>query len=492
MQNLGKYIWIIGSLFFTLLHAANVKATVDSKEVIQGDSVSLRIQATGEDIRFPKITEIAGIPVVNAGTATSMNMSISINGTKRENTTTKQYTFVPKQSMTIPSFSVTIGKEVFQTNPIYVNVLKRSATTVKTNTRYSFEMKSTKKNLVVGESFIVTLYLSISDNLGAQQVSEYIEPSSPEFFFKDIGKQKQYKKGHFQVIEKQYSVTAKKEGTFSISPASVKIGVEDRRRRDMFGRYGIRWIGINSNTLDITVATVTSDSDLVGEFALQAKVDKKKVKVNKPVNMTITIRGKGNLEDFELPKYEIDGVTVYEDEAKVQSHIENGVLISFYRKKLVFIAEENFTIPKKEISIYNTQTEKIESLSIPAYPIEIDTKHVAIPKAVNTLAPKTIPATKEVSHTQPKEETVLPSWWMLFGAFVLGMFVMYVGRYIPKLWKGHRSVYKNAEALKILYAHISEDKAVEEMVRKLYAKQNGDTSVQIDKKVLREMVERFR
>jgi RNA polymerase-interacting CarD/CdnL/TRCF family regulator len=35
-------------------------------------------------------------------------------------------------------------------------------------------------------------------------------------------------------------------------------------------------------------------------------------------------------------------------------------------------------------------------------------------------------------------------------------------------------------------------KEVEEMVRKLYAKKNGDKSVQVDKKVLREMVERFR
>ena len=54
------------------------------------------------------------------------------------------------------------------------------------------------------------------------------------------------------------------------------------------------------------------------------------------------------------------------------------------------------------------------------------------------------------------------------------------------------SPYKEEEALKLLYAHMSEDSKVEEMVRKLYAKKNGDKSVQIDKKALKEMVERFR
>ena len=39
---------------------------------------------------------------------------------------------------------------------------------------------------------------------------------------------------------------------------------------------------------------------------------------------------------------------------------------------------------------------------------------------------------------------------------------------------------------------ITEDIEIEEMVRKLYARKNGDKSVEIDKKVLKEMVERFR
>jgi hypothetical protein len=58
-------------------------------------------------------------------------------------------------------------------------------------------------------------------------------------------------------------------------------------------------------------------------------------------------------------------------------------------------------------------------------------------------------------------------------------------------FKRSKSPYKESEALKILYAHINESKEVEDMVRKLYARKNGDKSVEIDKKILKELVERF-
>ncbi len=72
--------------------------------------------------------------------------------------------------------------------------------------------------------------------------------------------------------------------------------------------------------------------------------------------------------------------------------------------------------------------------------------------------------------------------------------MMYIGlKWIPK-WKFGRtqSPFKESEALKILYAHMSEDAEAETMVRKLYAKKNGDKSVIIDKKVLKTLVEKYK
>ena len=90
----------------------------------------------------------------------------------------------------------------------------------------------------------------------------------------------------------------------------------------------------------------------------------------------------------------------------------------------------------------------------------------------------------------PKEKA---EWWLVALAFVSGMIVMLLFRYLPSVkWKRTGRSVKVSEALKILYPHINESKEIEEMVRKLYARQNGDKSIVIDKKELKEMVEKIR
>jgi len=493
MVKLLFVLFSIHYLLITNLSAANVKASVNTQEVVQGNTVQFSIEASGGSAAFPNIREINGIDVSDLGTSTSTSMSIGINGVKRESKTIRRYQFIPNKNMVIPSYNVRIGSKNLKTKAIQIKVVKSTASTMHSGNTYSFEMKSNKKSMVVGESFIVTLYLSLAESLGVQQVSEYVEPSSAGFFFKDLGKQKQYKRGNLNVLEKQYSVTAKQEGNFTISNASAKVGITDRSRQDLFGRYGIRWINVASNTLLLEVKSRKIDTDLVGEFTIDSKIDMQKVKANKPVNLTIHIGGKGNLEDFVFPKYDIDGVTIYDNEAKIDSHMQVGKLVSNYSKNFVFIADESFTIPKRTISAYNTKSHEMEILEIPSYEVTIEKK-----KGLSSILPTIKTPSTKIEKPKVEEKAVkvvhknVIQWWLLLVAFMLGMFVMYLLRFIPNSWNRKEKHYKETEALKLLYSHISDDKAVEDMVHKLYAKKNGDKTIKIDKKILKEMVERFR
>jgi hypothetical protein len=58
-------------------------------------------------------------------------------------------------------------------------------------------------------------------------------------------------------------------------------------------------------------------------------------------------------------------------------------------------------------------------------------------------------------------------------------------------WKRKGGTVNEAEALKILYAHINESPEIEKMVRKLYAKKNGDKRIKIDKNELREILDKI-
>lgn len=486
MRNLGSILITI-VLSFGLANAASVEATVNTQEVVKGNPVQLRIKAIGGSAAFPNIHDINGAGVTSSGTSRQSSMQITVNGMKQESSTVRKYIFVPEHDMVIPSYTVRIGGDNYKTKPIHIKVVESQAPQVQKNGKFSFVLKSDKTSVSVGESFVVTLYMSISDRLKGIQISDYVAPTAADFFIKEIAGQKEYTHNGYRVIEKQYIVTTKKEGNITISPARAKLGQPDWSRQDIFGRPGLSWMPIVSNDLTMEVKALKTDAELVGEFTIDAKIDAQKVKANKPVNLTVKIEGKGNLEDFEFPKYEIDDVTVYSDEAKVESHLDGTTLLSSTIKSFAFISADDFVIPAREIKAYNPNTKETMTLKIPRYEVSIEGKKVLSTPVVSATTP---PQVGKVVEKKVIVKSI--NWWVSLLAFVLGMLAMYLLRFMPNLLGAKDKPYKESEALKILYAHISEGAEVEEMVRKLYAKKNGDKSVQIDKKELKAMVERFR
>ena len=491
MRNLGK-IAIFLFVQMGMVYANSVEASVDTQEITKGMSVTFQIEAKGGNATFPEIDEIAGVAVQTLGTSTQSSMKILNGSMQTESSTTRRYQLTPEHNMTIPAYQVSMGTKEYTTKPITLTVGKPSATQTRGDDSFNFTIETDKKELYVGESLIVTMTLSIADKLRGVQISEYAPPSSKHFFIKEVEGQRDYKKNGFSYIAKQYILTAKSEGNFTINAAHVKLGLPDRRRQDVFGRYGMRWTQKVSNVLPLHIQAVENNADLLGSFELEKTIDSKHVKANTPVNLTLVIRGEGNLEDFVYKPYEIDGVTIYSDDAKVESHIQDNTLQSEYRKSFVFISDHNFTIPARSITMYNPKTKETSTLEVPRYDISVmearvsRTAHIAkgAIQQNKSIAPKPVTIEKRV-------EVKSVAWWMLVLAFALGAMMMAVVSWLPKWREGKRKAPIQGDALQRLYGHIGEDPEVEAMVRKLYAKKAGDKSVEIDKKVLNEMLKRF-
>lgn len=498
MRNLGKILLVI-TLGIQGLWADSVTASVSSTEVVKGNAVELRIKAVGDNPVFPKIQDINGHRVT--GTRSGSNSSYSIiNGTmKSEYSTTKTFTFVPDKDMTIPSYEIEIDGKQYKTEEIKIKIVKSAAVTGQNNTIFSLQMKANKTSVMLGESLMVTVYFSLQNGVKLSQDVQYTPPTFPGFSVTNVKEQNAYNKGNYHVQEIRYILTAQEEGNMTIRPSYAKVGLVDRSRRDIFGMaFGTKWVQTVSNSLEIEVLPQEKESDLIGDFKLDASIDAQEVKANKPVNLTVKIEGKGSLENFEFPKYEIDGVTVYSDEAKVETKVINGELHSTYSKSFAFISGENFTIPARSFSMLTPADHKIKTLKVNAYNITIKADHTAVAASSKPHTAGVV-QTKMEQPEQGKEvivekevEVRSVAWWMLAAAFALGALFILALRWLPKLINRSSSPYKESDALKILYAHMSEDAAVEAMVRKLYARKNGDKSVQIDKKVLKEMVEKVK
>ena len=197
------------------------------------------------------------------------------------------------------------------------------------------------------------------------------------------------------------------------------------------------------------------------------------------------------------PIYDIDDVTVYSNDAKVQIDAAGNGIKSIYTKSFAFIGDHDFTIPSREFSMYNPKTKRLEKLQIPSY--EIKVKSVKPPQSpkentiLDTGAEKENSSSDKTQIKYKDQNEFTISWWMLVASFVFGLTVMYTLLTGLQKWKyaAGKNRFKTSEALKILYPHISKSIEVEEMVRKLYAKKNGDKNIQIDKKVLKEIMEQF-
>lgn len=497
MQNLGK-LYVLCVFSFGLVYGAGVKATVDTVEVFKGNPVTLRIKATGDNAVIPKILKVADAPVIGISKSTSRHMRIVNGSLESEKILTHAIQFVPEQNMTIPGYTVNIDGSEYHTNPIDIKVVTSQASSTQNTNLFSLQMKANKTKVMVGESFLVTVYFSLNDTVRLSQDVQYTPPRLSDFVVTDTVEQQAYKKGQYRVQEVRYILTATKEGNFTISPAQAKIGLPDKRRQDVFGfSFGTKWMQTFSNSLDIEVIPQIQESDLLGDFRIDARIDRQEVKANKPVNLIVKIEGKGNLEGFDFPKYEIDGVTIYSDEATIDTKVVDGALYSIYSKSFVFISDRDFVIPAQSFSMLTLKDKSLQQLTIPSYDITVkqDEHGVAIGShteqkpLVQTNISKDEPIQNIETKKQEGYETM--GWWMLLIAFISGALSMYFVQLVPGLKARKRSPYNESEALKILYAHMSEDSEVEAMVRKLYAKKNGDTSVVIDKKELKKMVERF-
>ncbi len=492
MQNLGKVLLVI-TLALHYLWGAGVKATVSSTEVVSGHTVQLRIKAVGDDAVFPDIQMIDGHKVTGTHSGSSSSYAFINGEMKSEHATTKTLTFAPTKDMTIPSYEIEIEGKGYKTEPIKITIVKPNARAGQNSDLFSLKMRANKTKVMVGESLMVTVYFSLKNGVRLSQDIQYTQPTFPGFIVTEGGEQNAYIKDNYQVQEVRYILTAQEEGNFTTTPAYAKVGVPDRSRRDIFGMtFGTKWKQTASNTLEIEVLPQMKESDLIGDFRMDASIDAQEVKANKPVNLTVKIEGKGNLESFEFPKYEIDGVTVYSDEAKVETKVINGEIHSSYSKSFAFISGEDFTIPERNFSMLSLEDQQLRTVKVNAYDVTIQKSKAtsATTQAHGVVQSKPEPVTKEM--TLPKQaEGKGVAWWMLAVAFGLGALLMMILQRLPRLKSKNANPYKESEALKILYTHMSEDGEVEAMVRKLYARKNGDKSVEIDKKRLKEMVERY-
>ncbi len=393
-------------------------------------------------------------------------------------------------------------------------------------------MSASKKSVMEGQSFIVTVKLVEPLDLAGSKM-EYIAPEFKNFTAVPLGDGRTIEKESSVVRVIKYLLTPKSSGDLTIEPAHANIEVDmGEAQQSPFGFFGTNTEvkKLSTNSIKINVTPKPDGVDIVGTFLIKNKVEALTAKANKPFNYIIILHGIGNLDNYNLPEFKIPGLTIYNEDAKLEHSIEKGKLKSSYIKKFVFISDKDFTIPSVSVTTYDPKTKSIKVIKTKPYFVKVK-RNKSITGALENIQnrpnmPKLDKITDSItkiyseknSTKAKKDSDFLEAQMLLFdknyykkkylkesypfsaliGSLILGI-ILGAGGYVllPSLYriithkKSSKQLYENYEdALNILYPHTTKSKKIEAMVEKLYEVTNGNSNIHIDNHALNKLIKK--
>lgn len=453
------------------LYGGIVKAKVDSKKIEVGDSVTLSLSISGEDITKPSIQKICDSEIISTSTQTNMQI---INGSVSKSFTLN-YTFVPQKSCRIEPIEVEVDNKIEKSEPIEIEVAN---TGVRKDADFILTLSSDKKELFVGEPFELTFTFKQKREVDAVDLKFF----PPEFngFWVKSQTQPQRSQDAKEIITKiVYKMAPQRAGEFKISKAQIDVAVRSSNANN-FSPWmpAIKWKSYFSNEIVFDIKPLPSGVALAGDFTLKASADKEEVDSNEPVNVVIDVIGEGNLEDIKSFKPGIEGVAVFDEKIS----IDRDVLT----QKIAFVSERDFTIPSFSLTYFDTKTKEIKTVS---------TKEIAV-HIKNAKTQEILNIKKEDSESQNIEsksrtQDSINSFFFFLSGLAIGVLIMF---FIKKTGfkKEKKSSIKDPKTLLMKLLEFRDDEEVKKVIEILEKNIYQNQNIELDKESLNRIRSRYK
>ncbi|WP_457595872.1 BatD family protein [Hydrogenimonas sp.] len=459
------------------LLAGAVRLDVDENPIIQGEPVEMTIEAEGERVEIPDISEIGGYPVTNEG----MQRLERMDGNRSVVRWVKFFAFTPKRDVQIPPIEVWVDGRRYRTEPLGVRVLAKKAPR---EGDFCIELLTDRHRACVGEPVKVTVRFRERRSVPVMSV-DFVPMRFTHFWVKQVGKRRRYAEGEYLVHETTYLFFPQKEGNLTIGPAAVKAAVSEKIR-DAFGFIvrRPRWLTFESGEANVTVMPLPPGVSLVGDFSMRVEVSPKTVAAGEPVRVDVTVEGEGNIEDFRLPEPAIEGVTLYPQKPRIEQRYEHGRYRASWRRRYVLIAEHDFTFPSLTLRYLDSESGRIVTKRSEPVTVRVTGSVEEAPTGV-------------ADDRERKEGAIMATVWLyvaLGGAFLAGMGTMYLlTRRRRKSASKKPRAFEGGEAamLQRLMPHISSSKEAARMAEALYGALYEGEASKVRKKEFEKLMKRL-
>ncbi len=397
---------ILLTLLSTTICAQNdIKFTASAKKVVAiGEQFRLTYELNAKGSNF-KPPDLKNFNILSGPNASKFRQQQFING-KMTKSFSYTYSYIlqaTKQGkFTISHAEITANKKKHKSNPVNIEVVRGTApksaqqtTTPATTTTVPADSKDlfvkvtvNKKNVYQGEHIIATIKIYTRLNLAG--FNEIKFPSFNGFWTQDIETPDQISLQRENVNGQIYNVGVfrktilfpQRSGELTIEPFEIECVIRQKikPRSYFFSSYQTIKKKVKSSPIKIHVKPLPANKPeyfkaAVGNFKMQATIDKQDVKANDAITLKVKISGNGNLKLIEPLK--IDFPPDFETyDPKIINNLKNttsGVTGSKTFEYLIIPRHAgNFRIPPIVFSFFAPKTKQYKTITSDEFKIHVE------------------------------------------------------------------------------------------------------------------------
>ncbi len=391
-----SFLLFVGCLTFAQDGAKLTATTSKTKMGIhQRVRIEYNINKQGAD-NFA-LPEFKNFEVVG-GPSTSVSQSW-ING---KSTYSQGYTYILKPTkigtFTLPPGTIEYNGKTLSSNTVVIDVVSEDEIPKDPNDPSFIASQNlhlvteiSKRNPYLGEPIYVEYRLYFTRNIGLSSGWNFKEiPQYEGFWNHDIEfdqnelKETTYKGQPYRyVVLKKALLIPQKSGKLNIEPFNLDINVQvPTGRADFFGNPILRNVthSTHSKTQRIKVKELPLEgkpanfSGAVGDFELLVSLTKDILRANESTQLKTTVKGRGNLQLFDLPKIETPvELEVYTPERKENVAIRSNGISGSITDSYTIVPEYRgkYKIPEISFSYFSLKEKKYKTITNKALVIDV-------------------------------------------------------------------------------------------------------------------------
>ena len=410
-----KTILIIFILTINYCLAADIQFTAQANRtrigVGENFQVSFTINASASEFRAPTFSDFRVLSGPNQSTSVQI-----INGNYSQSLTLSYILSPIKEGkFKIKPASIKVGSKSIESNEISIEVIKGQAQAqtqqnqrAQNQQNQGQEAKSNnssddiflkvsvdKTKAFIGEQINATYKVYYRVNIQQYNVNKI--PALTGFWSQDIDKPVAESNSYTENVNgivyhvseiKKTILFPQRAGSLLLDPLEMDFVIQrqsNRRAQNIFDQFfgtveNVKY-SLKSQSVKIEILPVPeinkpkSFAGAVGNYTIESKVDKNKVKANEAINLTINISGKGNLKLLETPKpvfpsdFESYDAKISEKVATNESGVSGTIT---YEYLIIPRHSGTFILDPIPFSFFNPQTKQFKDLNTSAIEISVE------------------------------------------------------------------------------------------------------------------------